>query len=63
MKRRTQKQTSKQTNKKTNKVIFKDTHIHGDNGASFKIINDKNAPFYQYNYTDFKKWKESNNNE
>ena len=63
MKRTKQEQSSKKTSKKTSNVIFQDTHIHGDNGASFKIIRDKNAPFYQYKYTDFKKWKELNDNE
>lgn len=48
-------------NDKNSKVILEDKHLHKDNGAILKIINDKNAPFYQYKYTEFNKWKEGQN--
>lgn len=53
--RRQRKTTKKNVNfnSKSN-VLFEDTHIHGKNGASFKIINDKDKPFYQYNYKEMK---------
>lgn len=46
-------------NTKSN-VIFEDRHINKNDGAIFRVIKDKNAPFYQYKHTDFQKWKEEN---
>lgn len=39
------------------KIIWEDAHIHGNNGMIFRIINDPNAPFYQYKYTEMKEYE------
>lgn len=35
-------------------IIFEDNHVHKNFTSNFKIISDKNKPFYEYKYKEMR---------